>query len=202
MPPSIQGGTGTAHAKMKHMPTDTPAALPPAWAAAYPELKKIARARLHAAGPAGAPLAGLNTTALVHESFLRLAERLDALQFSSHGHFYAYASQVMRSVIVDLVRQQQAECRGGGLAAVTLDTAVADALATPADGGEAEAEALQVDAALTALAAVEPRLAQVVEMRYFAGMNDLEIAQALGLTDRTVRRDWDKARALLRSMLG
>ncbi|MEK8048887.1 ECF-type sigma factor [Ideonella sp. DXS22W] len=183
------------------MPPDTPAALPPAWAAAYPELKKIARARLHAAVPAGAPVAGLNTTALVHESFLRLAQRLEALQFSSHGHFYAYASQVMRSVIVDLVREQQAQRRGGDLQAVTLDTALSEALATPADGTETEAEALRVDAALTALARVEPRLAQVVEMRYFAGMNDLEIAQALGLTDRTVRRDWDKARALLRTML-
>ncbi len=191
---------GRAHAKMPRMPTAPPAEPPPAWAAAYPELKKIARARLHAAGPAGAPRAGLDTTALVHESFLRLAERLPALQFASHGHFYAYASQVMRSVIVDLVRAQQAQRRGGGLAAVTLDSALAAALSTPA-AADAEAEALRVDAALTALADVEPRLAQVVEMRYFAGMNDLEIAQALGLTDRTVRRDWDKARALLRVML-
>jgi RNA polymerase sigma factor (TIGR02999 family) len=103
----------------------------------------------------------------------------------------------MRSVIVDLVREQQAERRGGGAAPVTLDTAVADALAGPD-----ESEALQLDAALTALAAVEPRLARVVEMRYFGGLGDAEIAQALDLTDRTVRRDWDKARLLLRSMLG
>ena len=166
---------------------------PPDWAAAYPELKKIARARLYAAGTPQ----GLNTTALVNESFLRLGGRVGQLQFNSHGHFYAYAAQVMRSVVVDLVRQRQAERRGGGNAEVTLDTVVQMGL--QADDG---ADALRVDEALTALATVEPRLAQVVEMRYFAGMTDGEIAQVLGLTDRTVRRDWDKARLLLRSMLG
>ena len=171
-------------------------AAPSTWEAAYPELKKIARARLHAARH-GAP--GLNTTALVHESFLRLAGRVDALQFDSRGHFYAYAARVMRSVIVDLVREQAADRRGGGAAHVTLDTVVANGLAL-ADGHD-DAEALQVDEALTTLATVEPRLAQVVEMRYFAGMTDAEIAQVLGLTDRTVRRDWDKARALLHGLL-
>jgi hypothetical protein len=179
------------HHAPDHAPGD---AAPASWEAAYPELKKIARARLHAAHP-GAP--GLNTTALVHESFLRLAGRVDALQFSSRGHFYAYAARVMRSVIVDLVRENLADRRGGGAAHVTLDTVVANGLADTDDG-----EALRVDEALRALATVEPRLAQVVEMRYFAGMTDAEIAQVLGLTDRSVRRDWDKARLLLHTMLG
>jgi len=175
-------------------PTDAPDDKPPAsWEAAYPELKKIARARLHAAQH-GAP--GLNTTALVHESFLRLSGRVEALHFDSRGHFYAYAARVMRSVIVDLVREHAADRRGGGAALLTLDTVVANGLASPED-----AEALRVNEALNALATVEPRLAQVVEMRYFAGMTDAEIADVLGLTDRTVRRDWDKARLLLRSML-
>ena len=133
----------------------------------------------------------------MHESFLRLAGRVNALQFQSRGHFYAYAARVMRSVIVDLVREQAADRRGGGAAHVTLDTVLGDGLADP----HGDAEALRVDEALTALATVEPRLAQVVEMRYFAGMTDDEIAQVLGLTDRIVRRDWDKARLLLRSML-
>ncbi len=168
-------------------------AAPASWEAAYPELKKIARARLHSAQH-GAP--GLNTTALVHESFLRLAGRVDALRFTTRGHFYAYAARVMRSVIVDLVRERQADRRGGGVADLTLDTVVANGLAA-----DDSTEALRVDEALNALATVEPRLAQVVEMRYFAGMTDEEIAQVLGLTDRTVRRDWDKARLLLRSML-
>jgi RNA polymerase sigma factor (TIGR02999 family) len=200
--PASRGGARQAtagaglHARMQRMPEDADAPRgvpPPAWAAAYPELKKIARARLHAAGTQP----GLNTTALVNESFLRLAGRVGQLHFSSHGHFYAYAAQVMRSVVVDLVRQRQAERHGGGAAEVTLDTAVQ--LGLRADDGT---EALRVDEALTALAAVEPRLAQVVEMRYFAGMTDAEIAQVLGLTDRTVRRDWDKARLLLSTMLG
>lgn len=164
---------------------------PAAWQEVYPELKKIARARLHAAGPQ----AGLNTTALVHESYLRLAKRLGQVDFASSGHFYAYAAQVMRSVIVDELRERRAGRRGGGADHVTLDTHVAGQLVSDSD------EALQVDEALTALAQVEPRLAQVVEMRYFAGMTDAEIAAALGLTDRTVRRDWDKARALLRTMV-
>jgi RNA polymerase sigma factor (TIGR02999 family) len=170
-------------------PDDTP--WPAAWREVYPELKKIARARLHAAGPQ----AGLNTTALVNESYLRLSQRLGQVDFASIGHFYAYAAQVMRSVIVDELRERRADRRGGGADHVTLDTHVAGQLVTDDD------EALQVDAALTALAQLDPRLAQVVEMRYFGGMTDAEIATALGLTDRTVRRDWDKARALLRTMI-
>jgi RNA polymerase sigma factor (TIGR02999 family) len=171
------------------MPPDSP--WPAEWSEAYPELKKIARARLHASGAHNA----LNTTALVNESYLRLSERVGQLSFASPGHFYAYAARVMRSVIVDELRASLAERRGGGADHVTLDTVVAGQLVSPGD------DTLQIDAALTALAAVEPRLAQVVEMRYFAGMTDLEIAEALGLTDRTVRRDWDKARALLRTMV-
>jgi|JI10StandDraft_1071094.scaffolds.fasta_scaffold464399_2 RNA polymerase sigma factor (TIGR02999 family) len=160
------------------------------WHEAYPELKKIARARLHSAGPS----AGLNTTGLVNESYLRLATRIGQLDFQSRGHFYAYAAQTMRSVIVDLVRERQSQQRGANAAHVTLDTALQ--LAAPQDD-----EALRVDDALKALATVEPRLARVVELRYFVGLTDAEIAEVLGLTDRTVRRDWDKARTLLQAML-
>jgi len=159
--------------------------------ATYAELKKIARARLHASGP----LTQLNTTALVNESYLRLSARADGLHFPSPGHYYAYAAKVMRSIIVDLVREQQAERRGGGAQRVTLST-------TLAEGTPAEDEALHVDEALRALEQVEPRLAQVVEMRYYGGLTEAEIGNALGVTERTVRRDWDKARAILRSMLG
>ncbi len=168
---------------------------PEAWREVYPELKKIACARLHSAGPALGAQSGLNTTALVNESYLRLAGKVGQLSFPSRGHFYAYAAQVMRSVIVDEVRERQAERHGGGVAHVTLDTAVSDQI------GNAPDEALDVDAALRTLAQVEPRLAQVVEMRYFGGLSDAEIATALGQTDRTVRRDWVKARALLRTMV-
>lgn len=167
---------------------------PPDWAEAYPELKRLARARLRAAGT----LTHLNTTALVNESFMKWGQRAAPGDFPSRGHFFAYAARVMRSIIVDEVRQRQSQRRGGGWQAVTLDTALGEQLPDPNPGDD---EALKVDEALAALQALEPRLARVVEMRYFAGMTETEIAQVLGLTDRTVRRDWDKARALLRRML-
>lgn len=165
---------------------------PPGWAEAYPELKRLARARLRAAGT----LTHLNTTALVNESFMKWGQRAAPGDFPSRGHFFAYAARVMRSIIVDEVRQRLSQRRGGGWQAVTLDTALGEALPAPDDD-----EALKVDEALAALQTLEPRLARVVEMRYYAGMTEAEIAQVLGLTDRTVRRDWDKARALLRRML-
>src|SRR5678815_5725087 len=101
----------------------------------------------------------------------------------------------MRSVIVDAVRERQAQRRGGDLSELTLDTQVADQL--PSGG----AEVLHVHEALLALEQAEPRLAQVVEMRYFGGYTEIEIADALDLTERTVRRDWDKARMMLLALL-
>ncbi len=161
------------------------------WQAAYSELKKVARARLRG----GRRHTVLDTTALVNESYLKLA-RLGRLRVESRGKFFAYASRVMRSVVVDLVRERQAERRGGGVAPVTLDTAAIDS-----SRAVLAAEPLRVDAALAELEKVEPRLARVVEMRYFAGLSESEIADALALTDRTVRRDWQKAKLLLHTML-
>ena len=160
------------------------------FAEAYGELRKLARSRLHEMGR----VTSLNTTAVVHESYLRM---LNGLQLRSEDRraFFGYASQVMRSVIVDAVRERQAERRGGDQARVTLDTQLSDSL--PAG----EAELLEVHEALSMLAQSEPRLARVVEMRYFGGYTEEEIAQALDLTERTVRRDWDKARLLLSAML-
>ena len=159
------------------------------WKAAYDELRHLAHSRLAPSGP----VTLLDTTSLVNESYLKLAAR-GALNVGSRGEFFAYASRVMRSVIVDLVRERLAERRGGGVPVITLDTGLVEGL--PADD-----EALHIDEALQALATVEPRLAQVVEMRYFGGLSETEIGQSLGLTERTVRRDWDKARTLLRAML-
>lgn len=164
------------------------------WRVAYGELKKVARARLRG-GPRGGPGARLDTTALVNESYLKLAG-VGRLRVDSRGKFFAYASRVMRSVVVDLARERHAERRGGGAADLTLDTAIADG--TPWPGA---AEPLRVDEALAELEKVEPRLARVVEMRYFAGLTETEIAEALELTERTVRRDWQKAKLLLRTML-
>lgn len=157
-----------------------------AYALLYAELRQLARSRLRRSGE----LTLMDTTALVHESFLRLQGDA-APAFPDRHHFLAYASRVMRAVVVDLVRARRAERRGGGAEHVPLDTGLGDSLAAHDD------EVLRVHEALDELAAAEPRLAQVVELRYFGGLSEAEIAAALGVTDRTVQRDWQKARLFL-----
>lgn len=120
----------------------------------------------------------------------------EGADFPDRRHFLAYAAQAMRSVIVDVVRARQAERRGGGLAHVTLGTGLAERLSAQDD------DVLRVHEALDELGRVEPRLARVVEMRYFAGLREQEIAEALGVTERTVQRDWQKARLFLSLSLG
>jgi RNA polymerase sigma factor (TIGR02999 family) len=163
------------------------------FAATYPELRRLARARLRDGGRNTV----LDTTALVHESYLRVAGGA-ALRAEGRRAFFAFASQVMRSVIVDEVRARQAERRGGDLELVTLSTHLQDALPAGADG---EVEVLRVHEALATMEQAEPRLAKVVEMRWFAGCTEAEVADALGVAERTVRRDWDKARRLLLVLL-
>jgi RNA polymerase sigma factor (TIGR02999 family) len=158
------------------------------YASAYPELRRLARARLRG----NARDAVLDTTALVHETYLRLA-RGGALPFPDRARFLVYAGKAMRSIVVDIVRERQTERRGGGAVHLTLTAGGADELAQP----RAEAHVLQVDEALQQLAALDPRMARVVEMKYFAGLTEAEIAAALGVTDRTVRRDWEQARLFL-----
>ena len=156
-------------------------------AALYRELRALARSRLRRSGE----FTLLDTTALVHEGYLRLQGGA-GLAFADRQHFFAYAARAMHSVVVDLVRARQAERRGGGAEHLPLDTAVADSAAAPQD-----AEILRVHEALQELAKVDARLASVVEMRYFGGLSEAEIAEALGVTERTVQRDWQKARLLL-----
>jgi RNA polymerase sigma factor (TIGR02999 family) len=160
------------------------------FAATYGELRKLARSRLYEGGRNTM----LDTTVLVHESFLRFI-RGGQLRGDGRRAFFAYASQVMRSVIVDAVRERRAERRGGDLRRTTLDTQVIDGLPCSED------ETLEIHAALEVLAEADPRLAKVVEMRYFGGYSEAEIGEALELTERTVRRDWEKARLLLVSLL-
>ena len=160
------------------------------FATAYSELRKLARSRLRDGGRN----TFLETTALVHESYLRY-ENVGTLRIEDSRAFFAYASKVMRSVIIDSVRERQAERRGGEMTELTLDTQVSAQL----PGGETET--LHVHEALLALEQAEPRLAQVVEMRYFGGYSEPEIAEVLGVTERTVRRDWEKARLLLMNAL-
>lgn len=152
----------------------------------YADLQRLARRQVRDAGH----LTLLDTTALVHEAWLRVAG-VPGAEFPDRRHFLAYAAQAMRSVIVDAVRARQAERRGGGQLHQTLDTAIAEQLP------QADDDVLRVHEALGELACLEPRLAQVVEMRYFAGLPESEIAEALGVTERTVQRDWQKARLFL-----
>lgn len=156
----------------------------------YEELRGLARVRLRKSGRGTL----LDTTALVHESYLRFA-RAGRLQIEDRHHFFGYAASVMRSVVVDFVRERLAERRGGGAKHLTLDTAIGDGVADGAD------EVLRVHEALDGLAEYSERLVRVVEMRYFAGMTETEIAGALEITERTVRRDWEKARLLLAQAL-
>lgn len=157
--------------------------------AAYDELRKLAHARLSRS----APVTLLDSTALVNEIWMKVAAR-QGLTFETRRRFFAYAARAMRNVIVDQLRERHALRRGGGQPHLALDTALGDGLA-------ADEEPLRVHEALDSLAQLEPRLAQVVEMRYFGGMTEVEIGDVLGLTERTVRRDWDKARLLLAAML-
>lgn len=157
----------------------------------YAELAKLARARLASGGRHTL----LDTHALVHESYLRL-HQAGQLALDDREHFLAYAAATMRSVVVDFVRRRRAQRRGGDVARVTLDTAAAEAL------GASDDEILEVHDALATLATIDERLVRIVEMRYFAGLTDEEVASALGVSDRTVRRDWERARLLLAGMLG
>lgn len=156
----------------------------------YDELRRLARAKLRA----HQSMTLLDTTSLVHESYLRLVGA-EAVPVEDRHHFFAYAARVMRSVIVDFARARAAERRGGEAEHLALDTVLAEQIAAP------ENDVLRVHDALEALEGADARLARVVEMRYFGGMSEAEIAQTLGLSERTVRRDWEKARLLLRAAM-
>jgi RNA polymerase sigma factor (TIGR02999 family) len=147
----------------------------------YQELHRLARARLAIGGRNTV----LDTTALVHEAFLKLQSSATPLE---RTHFLNYAARAMRSIVIDAIRMRQAERHGGDHFRVTFD---------PSVGLIEDSRVLAVHEALEDLQRLDPRLAQVVEMRYFAGLTEAEVALALGLSERTVRRDWEKARLLL-----
>lgn len=156
----------------------------------YHELHAMARRQL--AGQYGQTL---DATALVHEAYLKLIGRRD-VQFDDRAHFFAYAASAMRSVVVDYARQRLAQKRGGDLHRVTE-------LPDDVEGGlRLDEDMLGLDTALTKLAAVDAKLAQVVELRYFAGLSEQEIAELLKRSERSIRRDWQKARMFLLASLG
>jgi RNA polymerase sigma factor (TIGR02999 family) len=160
------------------------------FAASYAELRQLAHARLRGGGRDVV----LDTTALVHESFLRLSQR-EGVAFPDRSRFLAYVAKAMRSVIVDLVRQRGRERHGGDLARITMTTGLADVAVL------AEEQILRVHEALEDLRRVDPRMAQVVEMRYFAGLTDVEIGEAIQVSERTVRREWQEAQLFLAEAL-
>ena len=158
-------------------------------AVAYDELRAIAHARLAWRGAGGT----LSTTALVHEAYLKLADQSSS-KWRDRSHFFAVASLAMRHVLVDFAKARVTLKRGGARRRITLD----DAMIAVDDQADA---LLQLDDALARLTQLEPRLAKVVELRFFGGLTEDEIAEALGVTVRTVRRDWVKARVMLRHVL-
>ena len=171
------------------------AALDAVYASLYPDLKRLARARLRQQGRGES----VSTTLLVHESFVRLVGARD-LRLEDRRHFFAYAAKTMRNIIIDSAREHLAERRGGGAEHVTLGDADSDAMQV-ADTGASD-ELVRVNEALRELETVDAELAELVEMRYFGGYSEVEIAELQGVNERTVRRRWDKARAWLFVALG
>lgn len=153
------------------------------YALAYDELRRLARRQLGGAGRRT-----LVTTVLVNEAFVKLVRRPVAV--TDRVHFFALAARAMRQVIIDHARERQAGKRGGALQQTSLDL---DRIAAP----DRAAELIAIDAALAQLDVLDPRLARIVEWRFFGGMTEEEVAEALGVTARTVRREWQKARAFL-----
>lgn len=174
--------------------TDTPAT-PGAGASdsanrLFEQLYEELRTRAHAQLARNGNQRMLNTTTLVHESYLRFLEA-GRIPVEDERHFLAYASHVMRSIVVDNARRQLAAKRGSGESALTLNTDIASS-ATASDE-----QVLKVHDALEELAAVDARMAQVIEMRYFGGLGESEIAHAMQISERTVQRLKEKARMLL-----
>jgi RNA polymerase sigma factor (TIGR02999 family) len=160
------------------------------FAAAYAELHGLAQARLRRGGHHTL----LDTTGLVHESYLRFAGAGE-LRAEDRRAFFAYASQVMRSIILNSVRERVALKRGGDRRSLEASTPPASGL--PVD----EQTVLDLHEALKDLQKADPRLAKVAEMRYFGGYSEKEIAETLQITERTVQRDWEKARLILAAAL-
>jgi len=155
----------------------------------YADLKRMARSRLQK----NAIAVELDTTALVHDSLLRLMERGE-LQVSDRRAFFAYIGRVMRSVVIDHVREHRAQKRGGGMQRVTLVDHI--------EGERLEDDRLlQLDTALMTLERIAPELQELVELRYFAGLTFDAIAELRGQSPRTVAREWLKAKSFLRRLI-
>lgn len=155
------------------------------FATLYNELHRLARREAARAGPG----AVVSATTLLHEAYLDMAQR-DALAFPDRGRFLAYAARAMRNVLIDRARASAAQKRGGNFDITSLDTEAAEKIAEPALLSD-------IGAALDELAEVAPDLANVVDLKFFCGFSVAEIAALHGVSERTVQRQWEKARLLL-----
>jgi RNA polymerase sigma factor (TIGR02999 family) len=151
----------------------------------YNELHRLARREAARGGPG----AVVSATTLLHEAYLDMSAR-DALAFPDRAHFLAYAARAMRNVLIDRARAAAPLKRGGGVEITSLDTQTAENVAEP----ETLAD---IGAALDELAELEPELAKVVDLKFFCGFAVAEIAAMQGVSERTVQRQWEKARLLL-----
>ena len=154
----------------------------------YEQLRRVARGQLERERRGHT----LSATAVVHEAYLKLADQ-KRVQWADRSHFFAIATQAMRRILVDYARRYRAEKRGGALERVSLSEAML--VEERADN------LIALDEALRELAAVDSRLSSVVECRFFGGLTEEETAEVLGVTARTVRRDWTKARGWLNQAL-
>jgi len=159
------------------------------FASLYAELRRLADSKLRQY-----PGMTVSPTTLVHEAYVNLAGR-DGTEFADRGSFLCYAARAMRGLLVDFARRRQALKRGAGFEITRLDTHID---AQPADGMQLE----RLAGALDELAALDPRLAEVVDLKYFCGFSFAEIATLRGISERTVQRDWEKARLILYRQVG
>ena len=157
----------------------------------YDELRQLAEARMSAERPDHT----LNGTALVHEAYLRLAGASSEARWDNRRHFFAAAAEAMRRILVENARRKDCLKRGGGFTRVNLDV---DAVA----GAEPDVDIIALDAALERLAVIDPLKAKLVELRYFADLTGEEAAQVLGISPRTLDREWAYTRAWLLRELG
>jgi RNA polymerase sigma factor (TIGR02999 family) len=157
----------------------------------YDELRKLAAAKLAQEKPGQT----LQATALVHDAYIRLVNVEKAQHWNSRGHFFGAAAEAMRRILVDQARRKQAEKRGGQGRRVPLEAADVG-LTSPAD------ELLDIDAALTRLAADDPQAARLIQLRYFAGLSIEDAAEVSGISRSTAYEHWSYARVRLRTLLG
>jgi RNA polymerase sigma-70 factor (ECF subfamily) len=155
----------------------------------YPQLKKLAAHQMRGERPDHT----LQPTALVNEAFLRLAGGAE-VAWQDRNHFFALSAELMRQILVDYARRRRAVKRGGGTASIEIQEWHAQFHDHPEI-------VIEVDKLLTRLNSLDSRQARVVEMRYFAGISEGEIAEVLGISERTVKRDWNMARAWMRKEL-